>query len=782
MHRRTGDSSLRRLRLPDFAAGHRCIHNAPREYTAHASLRSVILLYFPLALALFAPALEVWLVSPEPTLAKAPLFALLAPPTATDSLLARAMQRLSAGDTAAALQLLEAATDRAPRSVEALYQRGRLLTRTLGLRLTDTPSHVLAWRLLNRGSDLAPTDARFALELARLRLRTPLLRADAERLFRRAATMARASGDQAIVAETLWELGRVFERRFRTSYHRYMYTGSIFFDQFAARTRLHYIRDFLQQQARPIDNAGASERAQAEQLYRDALAADPRHAPSAIGLTALLIEEQRFDEALARIQPLLREGARDPTLWFAAGLAALRLGHSAEAQSHFDRAITRLSASDRAEVLDVGRLLTTGDSVRLAGVSESVRQATLTSYWEAIDPLLSTAENEAKLEYLGRIATTMLRYDEPDRNLRGWRTDRGQVIVRYGVPPVEALLPSTDNLAARDAAGRLITVFYYPRSELGFVFVGALSMPGAVFAGDFRDIAEAVRDDSPFRLDNIALAASIDSMSTQIARFRATESGLFTVVLATAAPVSRMYRDAELDRGVIALTLRRGDVERMRLVDSQQVVVPLPQVSPLEYRRSLTLPSGEHRLRIEAVDPAVRQANGRAHIVVDLPPSRGAGVALSDLLLARRRGAPTPTMRVFADANIDALAGTRVSPRDTFALYMEAYALRPDSAGDVQIDVEVAVTLLDIQRKGDAVARWFGNVADLVGLTPEGDQQLGMRYSRVERLDGRDRVPLLVTLSLGEAPIGRYRLDVMIRDQTARTSARTSREFTISPP
>lgn len=705
-----------------------------------------------------------------------------APNVEIDSLIQRGLSRVAAGDTAAALALLEEATDRAPRSVEALYQRGRLLTRTIGLRVADTPSHVLAWRLLNRGSDIAPTDARFALELARLRLRTPLLRADAERLFRRAATIARASGDQAIVAETLWELGRVFERRFRTSHHRYMYTGSIFFDQFAARARLNYIRDFLQQQARPIDNAGATESAQAEQMYRDALTADPRHTPSAIGLAALLIEEQRFDEALARIQPLLREGPGDPTLWFAAGLAALRLGHGSEAQSHFDRAIARLSVSDRAEVLDVGRVLTKGDSIRLAGVAESVRQATLTSYWEAIDPLLSTAENEAKLEYLGRIAISMLRYDEPERNLRGWRTDRGQIIVRYGVPPVEALLPSTDNLAARDAAGRLITVFYYPRSELGFVFVGALSMPGAVFAGDFRDVADAVRDDSPFRLDNIALAASIDSMSTQVARFRGAESGSYNVILATAAPVSRMYRDAELDRGVIALTLRRGDVERMRLVDSQQVVVPLPRTSPLEYRRSLTLPSGEHRLRLEAVDPAVRQANGRAHIVVELPGSRGTGIALSDLLLARRRGAPAPTLRALDDANIETLAGTRLSPRDTFALYWEAYALRPDSAGDVQVDVEVAVTLLQIQRKGDAVARWFGNVADLVGLTPEGDQQLGMRYTRVERLNGRDRLPLLVSLSLGEAPVGRYRLDVMIRDRTAQTSARTSREFTISPP
>ena len=220
----------------------------------------------------------------------------------------------------------------------------------------------------------------------------------------------------------------------------------------------------------------------------------------------------------------------------------------------------------------------------------------------------------------------------------------------------------------------------------------------------------------------------------------------------------------------------------MRVVDSQQVVVPLPRATPFEYRNVFMLPNGEHRLRIEAIDPAVRQANGRAHVVFGLPASRDTGLVLSDLLLARRRGAPAASLRAIGDANIDALAGTRVTPLDTFALYWEAYALRPDSVGDVQVEVELTVTLLEIQRKGDAVSRGLANLADLLGFTPEGDQQLGMRFTRRERLDGRDRVPLSVSLSLGEAPIGRYRLDVTVRDRTASTTARMSREFTISPP
>jgi hypothetical protein len=253
-------------------------------------------------------------------------------------------------------------------------------------------------------------------------------------------------------------------------------------------------------------------------------------------------------------------------------------------------------------------------------------------------------------------------------------------------------------------------------------------------------------------------------------------------VLATAAPVATMYRNAELDRGVLGLSLRLGGSDRMRLIDSQQVVVPLPRTAPVEYHRVLTLPSGERRLRIEGIDPAVHGAKSRAHVVVDLPASRDSGLSLSDLLLARPPRVPVGAMRQWSDAKVDALAGTRLFARDTFALYWEAYALRPDSVGDVAVEVELTVTLVEMARTGDAVSRGLANVADLLGLTPEGDERLSMRFTKRERLDGRDRVPQLVSLSVGEAPIGRYRVEVTVRDLTAGTTARTAREFTLSPP
>ncbi len=113
------------------------------------------------------------------------------------------------------------------------------------------------------------------------------------------------------------------------------------------------------------------------------------------------------------------------------------------------------------------------------------------------------------------------------------------------------------------------------------------------------------------------------------------------------------------------------------------------------------------------------------------------------------------------------------------ASYVEAYGLRPDARGDVQVEITLAVTLLEISRSGPTIERWLGNIADVVGLTPEGDKQLGMRFSRTERLDGRDRLPLLTSIGMGTAPSGRYRLDVLVRELGGDRRTQVSREFTI---
>lgn len=720
-------------------------------------------------------------------------------PPAIDSLLHRARGLAASGDTAMALELFEQATDRAPRDLEALYERGRMLTRTVSLGFSSPLRITIAQHLLNRGADLAPRDARFLLELGRLRLRTPLLRADAERILSKALTVAMESTDRPLIAECAAEYADIYARRYRSTFHRWRYKSNIFFNPRVVRSQLHYTRDFLENHAEPIPQAGDGDRDRADRLYRRALEAEPQHLTSAVGLITLLYDVDRFAEMRAVTAPVIAriaqradtlaapERALYATLLFGDGLAAWRLGLGDLASARFTDGLAQLTAQERRELLDIGRLLRAGDSVRVAGSGDAAREATIAAFWDAADPLLSTAVNEARVEYYARVALTMLRYDDVVSNVRGWRTDRGTIIVRYGEAPMEVLLPPTNDIGARDVTGRVITIFRYPAIDRDFVFAGAPTLSDATFAGDFRTLADESRFDEPFRLDNVALTRAVDSMPVQVVRLRGRTLREHQVITAVSVPVARLYARAEVDRGELTVRTFGGALGSMRPLSTRPLAVPLPATRDPVVDRVDTLSGGEYRVRVEAVDEGVAGAAARAQMGFTLTDARDNTLAVSDLLVGRgRRAGTSPTdaapLRSLLDAGVRAIPGTRLAPRDTFTVAWETYGARADATDRVQLEVAIAITLLDIERQGNVLTRWFGNVADIVGLTPEGDQQLGMRFTRVEQLAGRDRVPLAIAVSLGTSPFGRYRLDVTVRDPASGQVARTSREFSIGAP
>jgi hypothetical protein len=125
---------------------------------------------------------------------------------------------------------------------------------------------------------------------------------------------------------------------------------------------------------------------------------------------------------------------------------------------------------------------------------------------------------------------------------------------------------------------------------------------------------------------------------------------------------------------------------------------------------------------------------------------------------------------------------TVVHPPDTFALYWETYGLDPDPSGNYSVSVRVTVRLVEIIRQGDAVSRWLANVADRLGFTAEGDDRLSLTFTRLEPRDSRDRLPLVLRLGLGEAPTGRYRLEIQTTDRVSGRTATTTRDFQVRPP
>jgi tetratricopeptide (TPR) repeat protein len=271
-------------------------------------------------------------------------------PPAVDSLYRAARTLLAAGDTSGAVDVLATVQRRAPRFAPAFYEHGVILSRRsdMGLAPDDIIRRHRAGEKLERALDLDPDNPLYLLELGRLRLKTPFLRIEAERLFAKAQRAARDRHDAQLLAVVEYELGLVSARRFNAMRNRRILTGTTTaVDLEAAADDWHYIRDFLDQRSAPVADAGEIDGLKAEEHFMAALAADSSHQGAAADLLGLLYETGRSVEMLPLAMTLARRQPGAPRTWLALGLALHARDRLDEASVAFSRARRRRSPSRR---------------------------------------------------------------------------------------------------------------------------------------------------------------------------------------------------------------------------------------------------------------------------------------------------------------------------------------------------------------------------------------------------------------------------------------------------
>jgi GWxTD domain-containing protein len=94
------------------------------------------------------------------------------------------------------------------------------------------------------------------------------------------------------------------------------------------------------------------------------------------------------------------------------------------------------------------------------GLTVTGKRAYLRQFWARRDPTPGTPANEAREDFYGRIAVANRRYGEGgNAEVPGWRTDRGRIFIRLGLP---------DEVLSRPQAGNTFPyeVWKYTRGRL----------------------------------------------------------------------------------------------------------------------------------------------------------------------------------------------------------------------------------------------------------------------------------------------------------------------------
>jgi GWxTD domain-containing protein len=468
----------------------------------------------------------------------------------------------------------------------------------------------------------------------------------------------------------------------------------------------------------------------------------------------------------------------------ALGLALHRQLREQEAEAVFDSALAQFDSASRADMTGLQTILREKDAKNYAALAGLSRVAADSMYWDVADPLRLTDVNEARTEFLSRVAYSDLRFSSDEFAQHGWRTDRGIVYIRYGPPPqIATFAPEGEERLGSDAIARVTTVWFYPATGLRFVFLGPPAMNYAAFASDFRSYADNARFLQPARFDNLGPLLNVDTVSVQVARFRAdTGTGVDLSIFAD-IPTRRMLKDVDVTQATLETGLFISDGGRRTLVAARDSSVirsdVRDSVTSRAWRRAL--PPGEYVYRIEARQAASgHAARGMAALQADAFPA--GTLALSDVLVARRIVPRAAEPHSRSDFLVVPNASLTFAKRDTAYLYWEDYGLTRDSTGSARVRVELALHLTAIERDKMALVRAIGGLADAVGLTAEGDDRVVLRYDRTVPLDSRDRVPNYLALDLGDAPYGLYSIELKVTDLTSGRSATQQRSITVPRP
>jgi GWxTD domain-containing protein len=706
-------------------------------------------------------------------------------------LVQQALALAERGDTAGALEQAARASRLAPELADARFLYGLLLARLSRTGLDLGGKRTDAIREFEAAVRLDAENPRYLIEIARLRMKHPFLRLQAERYLRRALHAAHERGDPAVEADIEAEIGHIYFRRYQALANRRMMVGTVTgFDWDAALRDPHYTKDLLQDQSVTVPTMGETDLSRAETHFRAGVRADEASAAAATGLLALLLDAGRFEEFLDAAGRFAHAAPDQPLAHLYLGLGLWRARRGPAADSAFARALAALPRAERDRIEDLSLILRARDAVGYRELGDSARGAFERTYWWAAEPLRLTAAPEYKLEHYSRVAEADLRFSAPDLRLRGWNTDRGQLYIRYGPPPVIATFPPNPYMTSDEmlAVGNLTTVWYYPRRNLRFVFTGPPTYNYQRLAGDFSSYAEAARAQAPVAYDNVSVALGMDSIAVQVAQFRVSPGAApadatgTDVVFFAGIPVRDMVRDVDLQGGELETGVFVSDAGMRDVVARRESeAVKFRSDDQFESRTSaVRLAPGPYLYRFEARLPDTdRAARGAANVVVE--DFSGTALQLSDVVVAdlvapREVGGP---QRHRQDFFIDPNADLRFRRSDPVHLYTEAYHLTPDRDRIAHFQVAVRLRVEGLERSGLA-ARIVGGVLDAIGATAVGDDQVTLSYVAQESLEGRDRVPIYLALDLAGAPPGIYQLDLAVKDLTTNQVAVRHRQLFIS--
>jgi len=243
---------------------------------------------------------------------------------------------------------------------------------------------------------------------------------------------------------------------------------------------------------------------EAESYLLKALKYDSLNANTYLKLSFLYEDADMPEKGVPLLEKLIKLYPDNKDAHLFLGLLYYKTSKISESYNEYQNALILMPVSERLDFTynSVVELLDPVAEELIKSLKPIEVRKFIDAFWNASDPLFLTKYNERLLEHYSRVAYSDLRFSLPDKP--GWKTDRGEIVLRYGEPIKRKRYRPQINAGGRTQVQVKTDVWEYKNMTLGFEdtymsgnFVFSAPAPGSryipQFEGNTLDFADYLR-------------------------------------------------------------------------------------------------------------------------------------------------------------------------------------------------------------------------------------------------------------------------------------------------
>lgn len=557
-------------------------------------------------------------------------------------------------------------------------------------------------------------------------------------------------------------------------YSEYNNSSRVLGDDFLAPLQEYADKDFLE----------------AEKYYKCALKIDYANYNASLKLSLLYEKAGQPQKGIPLLKRLEKLNKADKEIFLCMGLLYYKTSKMKESFEAYKKALTKMNEDERKDFTfnSVKMLLKPVMNNEIDRLSDYELNQVIDQFWKISDPLFLTNYNERMLEHYSRVAYANLFFSVPKMGIVGWKSDRGEIVLRYGEPEkLTRIRPQMGGLAV----GLKTEIWKYPDMTFAFTDLASsgnfqFSVPGnetdkvrSQYAGDTQFYAEYLRK-ARFEYYTPKFEGPKFDVDYDLAQFKSSEQRNHTDLYVSygLTTVDSLLNAGKLDVSHTAAfyffnDLSEEEINKKIKVDSlePESIVKIPGGKPL-YTNVLDVTSvadsgyySFELLRDRDKGVAVKRANLRIKKFSNIR------LDMSDIILASDVQTDKPEkFCVNRDGvNIRANPAKKFSKGEPLFVYYEVYNLKKSSSGITNFTQNVEIRDYNSVNKS-RFEKTLDDMLSIFGKKREEKIALTSNY-QTEEINPKQ----YFQLDLSKVKTGKYLITIKIKDQVsgAETSAST---------